>query len=182
MDLDTEILRKFNKHRDYIREDLLIEPEGIHGINHAERVMFLALSIAKLEGYDKGDENILIEASKFHDIGRTHNGICLIHGMLSNKKIERYNLLDGFSTEEKSITKYVIHNHCIDDKDIKKNLDEFNIEDQERALRLLLAFKDSDGLDRVRVRDLNPDYLRNNSSKSLIDLAEWLLNNGIPLL
>lgn len=182
MNLDTEILQKFNVHRKYIREDLFIEPEGIHGIHHAERVMYLALNISKLEKYSESDMNILIEASKFHDIGRTHNGVCLIHGMHSNEKIDKYNLLNGFSIEDENILKYVIHNHCIQDKYTKKNIDKFRISDKERAIRLLMAFKDSDGLDRVRIGDLDSNYLRTKSSKKLINVAEKLLQNGVPLI
>lgn len=179
MNLDIEILEKFNEHRKYIREDLFIEPEGIHGIHHAERVLYLVLNISKLEKYDEDDRDILIEASKFHDIGRTHNGVCLIHGMLSNEKIEKYNLLKGFSKEDQDIAKYIIHNHCLHDKDTKNNIDEYNIKDKERATRLLMAFKDADGLDRVRINDLDTSYLRTESSKKLVSLAERLLRNGI---
>lgn len=182
MDLDMELLKIFNEHRNYIKEDLFIEPYGIHGIAHAERVMFLALNIAKLEKYDDNDTNILIEASKFHDIGRTHNGVCLIHGMQSNKKIVRHNLLEGFSVEDENILKYVVHNHCINDKYTKDNIDSFSIKDKQRATRLLMAFKDSDGLDRVRIGDLDPSYLRTESSKGLIDLAWKLLQVGIPFM
>ncbi len=182
MNLDMELLKIFNEHRNYIREDLFIEPEGIHGIHHAERVMFLALNISKLEKYDDKDINILIEASKFHDIGRTHNGVCLVHGMNSNRKIIRHNLLNGFSNEDENIVKYIIHNHCIHDKDTKNNVDLFSIKDEERAIRLLMVFKDSDGLDRVRVGDLDPRYLRNKSSKGLVDLAEKLFRDGIPFI
>lgn len=180
MNLDIDLLEKFNQHRNFIREDLFIKPDGIHGVNHAERVMYLALNISKLEKYSEEDRNILIEASKFHDIGRTHDNVCLIHGMLSNKKIEQYGLLKGFSEEDENIIKYIIHNHCIHDKDTMNNIDEYNIKDKERAVRLLMAFKDSDGLDRVRVGDLDPSYLRTVSSKNLISLAENLLEYGIP--
>ncbi len=182
MNLDMKILKKVNEHRKYIREDLFIEAKGIHGISHAERVMYLALSIAKLENYSESDRNILIEASKFHDIGRINNGVCLVHGMLSNRKIDQYKLLDGYSKEDIAIIKYIIHNHCIHDMDTQKNIDEFAIKDKERAVRLLMAFKDSDGLDRVRIRDLDSNYLRIASSKKLVDLAESLLVNGIPFI
>lgn len=181
MRLDKDLLRKFNKIRGNIKKDLFIDPEGIHGVGHAERVLFLALNISKLENYDQADQKILTKAAKFHDIGRTHNGVCLVHGMLSNRKIEEYDLLNGFSSEEKAIAKYIVHNHCIDDKNTRKNIDDFGIGDKDRALRLLKALKDSDGLDRVRIGDLDPNYLRTPSSKGLINLAEVLLREGIPL-
>lgn len=179
MNLDMELLERFNEHRNDIRADLFIEPYGIHGIPHAERVMYLALSISKYEEYSESDMSILIEASKFHDIGRTHDGVCLIHGMLSNKKINKYDLISGFYDEDVNVIKYIIHAHCIGDKDTHKSIEEYNIEDKHRAKRLLMAFKDSDGLDRVRVEDLNPKYLRTDSSKNLISLAEYLLSSDI---
>ena len=174
MKLDRDILKEIEKHKSDIGEKLFIEPEGIHGINHAARVMYLALTISKLENYNERDRNILISASKFHDIGRINNSVCLIHGKLSNIKMDEYNLLNEFSDEDKSILKYVVHNHCRHDQDTLDNIDIFHIEDKERAVRLLMAFKDSDGLDRVRVNDLDPNYLRNDSSKKLVNLAEDL--------
>lgn len=180
MDLNIELLKKFNEHRNHIRQDLFIEPQGIHGVNHAERVMFLALNISKLEMYVEDDIDILIEASKFHDIGRTHNGVCLVHGMLSNEKIDKYKLLRGLPKEDRNITQYIIHNHCIHDKDMDKNIDKFDIKDKERAIRLLMAFKDSDGLDRVRIGDLDTGYLRIKSSIRLVNLAQNLFDKGMP--
>lgn len=182
MKLDEGILKEIKRHKEDIREDLFIEPEGIHGIHHAVRVMYLALTISNLGDYNERDKNILIAASKYHDIGRIHNSICLVHGEYSNKKMDEYNLLENFSNEEENIVKYVVHNHCIHDEYTEENIDNFNIEDKERAIRLLMAFKDSDGLDRVRVNDLNPDYLRNDYSKKLVSLAENLFKNRIPIL
>lgn len=181
MNLDKHILEETRKHKSDIREELFIEPEGIHGINHAARVMYLALTISKLENYNESDRDILIAASKFHDIGRISNSVCLIHGKFSNIKMDEYNLINEFSIEEKGILKYVVHNHCIHDEHTLDNIDIFNIEDRERAVRLLMSFKDSDGLDRVRVNDLDSKYLRNKSSKELVNLAESLFENKIIL-
>lgn len=181
MNLDKYIIKEVERHKSDIREELFIEPQGIHGIYHAARVMYLALTISKLENYNKSDREILIAASKFHDIGRISNSVCIIHGKFSNIKIDEYNLIDGFSIEDKGILKYVVHNHCIHDENTLDNIDIFNIKDRERAVRLLMAFKDSDGLDRVRVNDLDSKYLRNNSSKKLVSLAEDLFKNKIIL-
>ena len=49
-------------------------------------------------------------------------------------------------------------------------------DDFERTKRLAKYFKDSDGLDRVRINHLNPDYLRNDFSKDLVDLAYELFD------
>lgn len=179
MKLDREILKEIKRHKSDIREDLFIEPEGIHGIDHAARVMYLALTISKLENYNERDRNLLITASKFHDIGRINNNVCLIHGKLSNIKMDEHHLINNFSDEDKNILKYIVHNHCRHDEDTLDNIDAFHIEDKERAVRLLMAFKDSDGLDRVRVNDLDPNYLRNDSSKKLVTLAENLFKNEL---
>ena len=173
------IIDLFVEHRKDIREDLFFEPEGIHGVSHAERVLFLALNIAKNEDYSRSDMELLMAASKYHDIGRTHNGVCLVHGLYSNRKIDKMNLLEEFSEENRTLIKYIIHSHCIDDRDKFKTLDKYKIRDQERAIRLLKAFKDSDGLDRVRIRDLDTNYLRIDSSKKLVPLAEKIFKEGI---
>lgn len=44
-------------------------------------------------------------------------------------------------------------------------------DDFARAKRLCNFFKDSDGLDRVRINHLDPNYLRNDFSKVLVDFA-----------
>ena len=65
-------------------------------------------------------------------------------------------------------------NHCLDDN-MAETLDEYFIDNRERAVRLLKLFKDSDGLDRVRINDLNVKYLRYPVSRELVSFAEYLL-------
>jgi hypothetical protein len=43
------------------------------------------------------------------------------------------------------------------------------------AGRRLKLFKDSDGLDRVRINDLDVEYLRYPVSRELVSFAEYLL-------
>ena len=44
----------------------------------------------------------------------------------------------------------------------------------DRALRLAKLFKDSDGLDRVRLGDLKTKFLRNKFTHDLVDFARDL--------
>ena len=149
-------------------------PHSIHGVLHAKRVLILSLALSHLNTLDKADTDILAKASLYHDIGRTHDGVCYEHGRNSIKKAVRLGLIDGEVNEENEIFRYVVVNHCLHDN-MAESLDKYLITDQERAVRLLKLFKDSDGLDRVRINDLDVKYLRYPVSKELVSFAKYLL-------
>ena len=136
--------------------------------------MLLSLSLSYLSNLNKSDTNILATASLYHDIGRTHDGLCYVHGKNSIQKAIRLGLIGGGVNEESGILRYVVENHCLPDNK-PESLDKYVIADRERAMRLLWIFKDSDGLDRVRIGDLDVKYLRNAISKDLVPLANYLL-------
>lgn len=168
-------------YKEYTREQNLSpyfdRPNSIHGIMHSSRVLMLCLisSYYNLLGCD--DVDILIKASLFHDIGRTHDGICYEHGRLSFKKMLALELITGEWKEwdeEVEILRYVIENHCIHDKHALSNIRDYRISDQERGKSLLKMFKDCDNLDRVRINDLDPSYLRTPISEKMVRLANQL--------
>ncbi len=149
-------------------------PNSIHGVLHAKRVLLLSLTLSHLNDLNKTDTGILVKASLYHDIGRTHDGVCYEHGRNSFKKSIRLGLIDGEVNENNEVLRYVIVNHCLHDN-LAETLDEYFIDNRERAVRLLKLFKDSDGLDRVRISDLDVKYLRYPLSKELVSFAEYLL-------
>jgi hypothetical protein len=105
-----------------------------------------------------------------HDIARTHDGVCYRHGNDAMKKFEALpHLRELFTRAEVRDEDYppihtaVVH-HCLP-------------EELDRAhphSRLTSLLKDADGLDRVRLRDLNPRYLRNPEARGMIDFAKAL--------
>ncbi len=159
--------------------EYFFEPQGIHGLGHMKRVLFLNLILAYLENLNLKDMNILVNCSLLHDIGRINNHGDAVHGKFSYEKAVKNNLLEDIPKDEDSqITKFVITTHCIDDGLILSKINDCKgIEDKERALKLLKIFKDADGLDRVRFGGLDERYLRTKHAPELVLIAERLLND-----
>lgn len=153
-----------------------LRPHSIHGVLHAKRVLLLSLALSHLNNINQADTGILVKASLYHDIGRTHDGICYEHGQKSIRKALELGLIGGEANEENEILRYVVVNHCLPDEKAQSP-ENYSIDDRKRAIRLLKLFKDSDGLDRVRIGDLDVKYLRHPVSKDLVPFAEYLLNH-----
>lgn len=179
----NELISSFNFKEEYlgekvdIKSNLFHKPNGIHGVTHAERVLFLALAISYMEDMTEENRAIIIMGAKYHDIGRGHDTTCLDHGAYGYIKMKRLGLLDKVSSKDEEIIKYIIENHCIDDLDAYENVKDYNVEDINHAMELLNILKDADNLDRVRIDDLDISYLRTNSAKELVEIAYELYNN-----
>ena len=178
------IVELFHNITDHVnRKNLFFEPNGIHGVLHADRVLILVLILSKLNMLTAADQKLLIEAALYHDIGRKNNYLCYQHGKDSIAKMKQLQLFSqDLSQEDQNILIYIIENHCISDKDALAQIQEYHINDPNRAMRLFAIFKDSDALDRCRIHDLNVSYLRNPYSYQLTELAEALLKQGDQLL
>lgn len=150
-----------------INDEHYDEPYGIHGVRHVKRVLYLAEKISANYDLTEKEEKILALSVCYHDIGRWHNDVDPEHGKLSAIKMTELGLLDGedLDSAEKELVCRLIVCHCLRD-------DSFNGTPREELLFQML--KDADGLDRVRIFDLDPHYLRLDASKGLVDLA-WVL-------
>jgi len=164
----------YNQALDEKFSSYFLKPHSIHGVLHAKRVLLLSLALSHLNNLNKADTDILVRASLYHDIGRTHDGTCYEHGEISFRKGIRLGLFDAKVNEENEVLRYVVVNHCLHDN-MAEGLDKYVIADRERAVGLLKLFKDSDGLDRVRINDLDVKYLRCPVSRELVSFAEYLL-------
>lgn len=172
------VLYKYNKYKNKINQDLFIQTSSIHGIDHTKRVLFHAMLLSELEGLNNNEGKILALASAYHDIGRTHDYECEIHGTTSFQIVEGQKLTENLNKEDIEILKYVMENHSINDykmNDIKN----YKINNTEKAKRLLNALKDADALDRVRLKDLDIKYFRCHSSHELTVVAQQLLQSDI---
>jgi len=83
-------------------------------------------------------------------------------------------LLERVPAEEHETIRFIIEKHAVADKAALKQLSKYDLNDIEHTLKLYNIFKDADGLDRVRINDLNPDYLRSPSAHKLLLLAHQL--------
>ena len=138
-------------------------PFGIHGISHAARVFVWANTMGvRLK---KRGENLNIVALRWaavlHDVGRLSDGWDTGHGARSALWITSHRdcLPAAFPDEFADIVRYCCTWHETSDAAIPMMTAE------------LKCLKDADGLDRVRINDLNPDYLRGKRARSLVDDA-----------
>lgn len=164
-----------------------------YGIEHSNRVAMLSLIIAKQEGIIKEggtrEREILTTASYYHDIGR----ILPIgpHAKRGAKLVDEIDFRDlkgnKLDTKDVNIIKLLILAHEGSDNKIDKLMNKFNISEQDKQMvtNLLFVLKDADALDRSRLTintpfltmtDLEPKYLRLNTSKRLMEFSYGLEN------
>jgi hypothetical protein len=115
-------------------------------------------------------------AAIYHDIGRLTDGYDPDHGMASYDKVLEEKLTVADNPQDAEMLRFIVQNHAIPDQSAYKKLGRYDIDDVDRTWRLYDAFKDADGLDRVRINDLNPEYLRTPSAHRLLMLAHQLYN------
>ena len=162
--------------------DLLPPPEFFahqsskHGVSHVARVMIHGLLLTEMTGHR--DQALSLWAAIFtHDLARTGDGVCHRHGpdaarLLTTSHDVRARLFAG-GVVEADIDAIAVavstHSHG-----------ELPRDHPHYVLTALL--KDADGLDRVRLGDLDPFYFRFPATKSLVPFAERLFTetNDIP--
>ena len=111
--------------------------------------------IILFEQYSEADRELLGLAAIYHDIGRVDDGYDPDHGLSSYAKFVQAELA-GSDDEERETLRFIIENHAIPDHRAYNKIGQYQLADQGRAWRLFMAFKDADGLDRVRLSNLNP--------------------------
>ncbi|MDU3153093.1 MAG: hypothetical protein E6706_02310, partial [Anaerococcus hydrogenalis] len=74
----------------------------------------------------------------------------------------------------KNILQAVLATHSRSDSKMDQTIEEFFVKDMDRARYLSKLFKDADALDRVRLKDLDEKYLRNDFSLDLVDFSDKL--------
>ena len=150
--------------------DILFK-SNVHGQDHIERVIFFALVLAWKYELDKRDTDIIRYAACLHDTKRVNDGWDTDHGKRAASESIKYANIDKDDT---NILQAVITAHSTDDKYMEDVIREYEVTDFDRAIFLAKLFKDADGLDRVRIKRLDPAYLRNGFSKDLVDFAYLL--------
>jgi len=171
---DKRMLARYHKYNRLISASLYHNPEGIHGVSHIRRTLLLALLMAYLDKLSARHTRILAHASVYHDIGRENDGADEYHGYISYQKVIEQGLLRRLEDKELRIIKELIERHAI--KDSKAFSFDAVDEDARDEVRFLLRyFKDADGLDRVRIHDLNVEYLRTETARKMPLVAQKLL-------
>lgn len=149
--------------------DLFLHESYIHGQLHVARVMVHAFALLELTDSAKYAAP-LWAAVYLHDLARVHDGVCHRHGA---NAVRRLNDLPqvvalfrrgGLRPEDDPAVATAVAQHAIPK--------ELPADHPHHPLTALL--KDADGLDRVRLGDLDPQYLRHEVSRSLIRFAQAL--------
>ena len=149
--------------------ELFTHPSTLHGQAHVARVLVHAFRLLAATGWTEETPR-LWAAVYLHDIARTHDGVCYRHGGDAMVKFEtltdvrvlfgRAGVVDG---DYPHIHTAVAHHS------LPKELDQAH-----PHWRLTALLKDADGLDRVRLGDLDPRYLRHPQSREMVGFAEAL--------
>ena len=156
-----------------------LRPDGedasgtIHGVSHTLRVMFHATEIADGLGVAAWERETVVLAALWHDIGRTHDGGDYYHGAKSAGKVVGLGLHRGLNPFHVDVALYAVTHHSGDEGHGERAARWFD--DEEAALRIFRILKDADGLDRVRLRDLDPSRLRLPGSSARVERAGELL-------
>ncbi len=150
------------------------KPEGIHAVGHTRRVLLLSILLACLERFSPADRDLLAWTAICHDIGREDDGYDPGHGQASYARTCRECLVRWTDPGEKEIFRFIVENHDLPDSKAYQRVQRYQLGEMDRTLRLYDTFKDADGLDRVRLGDLNPDYLRTTSAPRLLLVAHQI--------
>lgn len=150
------------------------KPYGIHGLSHTHRVLLLSLILSSMENIGANDRDLLCLAALYHDIGRSNDNFDPQHGRESYKKAIHLQLF-ALETEEQEILRFIIENHCVSDRQAADLIPQYQVRDTKRLLTLYKVFKDADGLERIRINDLDVKQLRTPSAPRLLFIARELL-------
>ena len=143
----------------------------IHGDGHIERVMLHGAILAMRTRCDAADVALLLDACSYHDTGRVDDSVDHAHGQRSALKLGR---LTGRNGQELKVLEAIVEAHSRWDGELDDVLQQYRVADISRARRLAFLLKDADGLDRVRLSDLDVKYLRWAGSLEQAGFAEWL--------
>jgi hypothetical protein len=148
--------------------ELFLHRSTLHGQAHVSRVMVHAFRLVAATGFT-AETARLWSAVYLHDIARRHDGIAPRHGADAWKRLAglpdvralfaRGGVRDG---DYPAIQAAVVC-HSVGEPS-----------DDDPHRRLVCLLKDADALDRVRLGDLDPAYLRHSEARGMIEFAERL--------
>lgn len=145
----------------------------VHGQAHVARVMVHALRLIEATGWEH-EAARLWAAVYLHDLERTHDGPCQRHGAAAVERWEtqlplQIHILSGGVLEsDYAAIAHAVDVHCRPDSDEPSR--------DHPDWPLVALLKDADGLDRVRLGDLDPSYLRLPQSLEMVGFAQALFD------
>ncbi|MBQ8830183.1 MAG: hypothetical protein IJ017_01135 [Oscillospiraceae bacterium] len=145
----------------------------VHGEGHIERTMLHGAFAAMDNDLSEEDTRLLLTMCSYHDTGRLSDWLDDAHGLSSTFKLPG---LTAFTGEYLEMMKAGIEAHSRADKDMDEILSQYAVSDMDRTRRLAKFLKDSDGLDRVRISDLDTKFLRNDAAVKRAEFSKFMFD------
>ena len=165
--------RYFDIFMDYLenlnRDALFRSP--VHGEGHIERTMLHGGFAAFDNDLSEHETRLLLTMCSYHDTGRLSDWLDDAHGLSSTFKLPG---LTSFTGDDLETMKAGIEAHSRADKDMEDILKSYATADFDKTLKLAKFLKDSDGLDRVRLSDLDTKFLRNETAVKRAEFSKFL--------
>lgn len=150
----------------------------VHGVGHIERTMVHGAMCAWAEGLSEADSRLLLTMCSYHDTGRICDYLDGAHGRRSAEKLAA---LTGLTGEDLREAMAGVEAHSVSDGLMEGILATHAPENLPRARMLAQMLKDADGLDRVRIDDLDVSYLRRAPSRERGRFAQVLFDRYTAL-
>ena len=158
----------------FVRPDGEDGSQGIHGLMHTQRVLIHAAEIAAELEVGPRIREAVVRAALWHDIGRTDDGEDPGHGAKSAHRVIELGLHHGLPARVVELALLAVTHHSLDEELGIRAAEDFDA-DPGAALLVFRILKDADGLDRVRLADLDVTRLRLPGSGRRVARAEELL-------
>lgn len=151
--------------------ELFWHKSSLHGQAHVSRVMIHATRLVQATG--QWHEARRLWASVFlHDIARHHDGVCYRHGadaaarLRDEPALQKWLAEVGLTAHDYPAIEAAVTAHSAP-KEVPKSHPHWT---------LIALLKDADGLDRVRLGDLDPRYLRHAQARDMVPFAQALFD------
>ena len=155
--------------KDLKREVLFVSP--VHGVGHIERTMLHGAMAAMDNGLSRHETQLLLTVCAYHDTGRLSDWLDDAHGKNSAYKLHS---ITGAEGDDLNMMMAAMEAHSRNDKDMDGILSGYDVRDMKKCRELALYLKDCDGLDRVRLSDLDERFLRHSAAVKRVGFAKYL--------
>jgi len=155
---------------------LFAHQSTLHGQAHVARVMVHAFRLIEATGFT-AETPRLWAAVYLHDIARTHDGTCHRHGadawarLTTLDNVRALFTRAGVTDGDDPAIEAAVTVHCTGEPP-----------HDHPHRRLMALLKDADGLDRVRLGDLDPRYFRHRETPGMVGFARRLFEETDGLL
>lgn len=153
-----------------------------HGIGHNIKTLIYALIICIEKKLDYNKTKIVLDACKYHDVGRKNDFEDKYHGERSSNKIDYIVKTEEFYKNKNylNLLKAAMEIHSKDDREENNIATKYQV-DINDFKQVYSILKDADALDRIRLsmsipiaKGLDVRYLRTEESKKLVKFASQL--------